>query len=333
MKEYSLKSISKNRDTIYGFSILLIAFAHSTITLQGKWLLPIQVIKGIGNIGADIFLMMSGIMQFFSFRADSNVCHFYRKRLRRVLLPSLLVGIPFFLYKDIVSGKGIGSFFLDLFGISLFTNGTRACWFVTAILILYFLYPAVYSFFQRMKWSVFALLELLSAALLLNLFIRYAFPPLWTNSEILFRRIPAFLIGAYSGKYVYEEYNTAVNKLHIVIIAALFFLCFEVDYFVFDNSSLAFERYAYVPLSFAFICLFSVIGDWKAVRASVGRLAPYTLEIYLTHEKCIALFTGIMRNASSYVINITAFLVSVIAAIILKQAEKYIIKAMNNSNK
>lgn len=334
-KYFSLDSISKNRDTIYGLSILWVMFFHSSFQFESKILFPLSVLKATGNIGVDIFLMVSGISLFFSFSKDSNILHFYQKRLKRVLLPSLMVGIPFFLYHDIISGNGgVTTFLLDVTGISLFTSGTRIIWFVTAILLLYFLYPLIYLFFKKSDWSVFSLLEIVAAVLFVNLALRFLFPAFWAYSEIFFRRIPVFIFGSYLGKFVRDKKQLRVSNLQIIITAALFFLCFAVEFFIFKNSSLALERYLYLPLSFVFICFFSVIGECKLIKSTIGKLAPYTLEIYLTHENiCLIFFRKIMPNGNVFVINLIAAVVSVLLAIVLKYIENFILGIGKPRNK
>ena len=93
------------------------------------------------------------------------------------------------------SSPDIGTFLLDVTGISLFISGKRVIWFVTAIVICYAIYPLLYSANQKTDNSVWMLAIMLFICITLNAILRYNFQSFWKNSEILFRRIPIFAIG------------------------------------------------------------------------------------------------------------------------------------------
>lgn len=45
-----------------------------------------------GSIGVEIFLFLSGMGLFFSMRKNENVLCFYKKRLKRLSVPYVLIG-------------------------------------------------------------------------------------------------------------------------------------------------------------------------------------------------------------------------------------------------
>lgn len=64
---YSLGALSSERQAIMGFSILWIMFFHSSCDCSNFPV--IAIIKQFGNLGVDIFLLLSGIGLYYS--ADS----------------------------------------------------------------------------------------------------------------------------------------------------------------------------------------------------------------------------------------------------------------------
>lgn len=52
----------------------------------------------IGNVGVDIFLLLSGIGLYYSYERSS--AGFFKRRLSRVLIPHLIFAVP---YRDIKS--------------------------------------------------------------------------------------------------------------------------------------------------------------------------------------------------------------------------------------
>lgn len=84
-----LKTISKNRTTIMGMAMLLVMFFHSSIELSGCSVLA--ALKDMGDVGVDIFLMMSGFGIYCSLKKDDNLHRFYKKRLLRILPAYLLI--------------------------------------------------------------------------------------------------------------------------------------------------------------------------------------------------------------------------------------------------
>lgn len=117
MKYYNMNILSKNRSTIYGISIFLIVFCHSSLNFENFLLL--KDIKSIGNFGVDVFLLLSGISLYYSFEKNSSIKQFYSRRLKRVLLPTIIICVPYYIVEDfIVSKNGLLMFLYDISGIS-----------------------------------------------------------------------------------------------------------------------------------------------------------------------------------------------------------------------
>ena len=94
-KYNQLDLLSKHRNSIMGFAALLILFFHSWLPIFNT--IPIigeieNIFKKISFCGVDIFFFMSGIGLTFSI-SNHSISEFYYKRLKRVLIPFLLITI------------------------------------------------------------------------------------------------------------------------------------------------------------------------------------------------------------------------------------------------
>ena len=307
----NLALISKNRSSIYGIAMLWIMLCHISFTFSKPWMLPILVAKNMGNCGVDVFLFVSGISLYFSLKKNSSLKEFYIRRLKRILLPTLLTSVLWFAF----SSPDIGTFLLDVTGISLFLSGKRVIWFITAIIICYAIYPLLYLANQKTDNSVWVLIITLLICITLNAILRHYFPSFWKNSEILFRRIPIFIIGSFCGRYVYERrtlpLSTNQSAVASIIIVALYILTKK--YWIHIIS----ERYVYIILSISCTVLFSIIGNVYVINRLTSWFAPITLEIYLCQEKWLRIMTRLFPTIGKVSINLAACILSVITAWLL----------------
>lgn len=91
---HGLDLISKYRGAIMGFAALWILFFHEWVTLFVNNQVGVNIegyLKRIGFCGVDIFLLLSGIGLTFAIR-KGNVLTFYYRRIKRILLPFLVMG-------------------------------------------------------------------------------------------------------------------------------------------------------------------------------------------------------------------------------------------------
>lgn len=92
---HGLDLISKYRGAIMGFAALWILFFHEWVTLFVNNQVGVNIegyLKRIGFCGVDIFLLLSGIGLTFAIR-KGNVLTFYYRRIKRILLPFLVMAI------------------------------------------------------------------------------------------------------------------------------------------------------------------------------------------------------------------------------------------------
>lgn len=312
----NLELISKNRSSIYGITMLWIMLFHSSFTFRKPWMLPLSIVKNVGNCGVDVFLFVSGISLYFSLsKKNSTLKAFYLHRLKRIALPTLLTSVLWFSILAPSPEPSIIAFLYDVTGISLFINGKRITWFVTTIAICYVIYPLLYKANKKTGNSFWMLAMMLFICFTCNAALRSYFPVFWKHSEILFRRIPIFGIGSFCGKYVYEKRSLSfsINQCAIASIIIVATCILTQRYWIPIIS----ERYVYIILGISCTVLFSIIGNVSVINRITSWFAPITLEIYLCQEKWISIITRSFPMMGSVAINLTAVILTIITAWLL----------------
>lgn len=129
-----------------GVASIMVVLHHFVVELYPDLHIPgVTVILGRGNIGVDIFLLVSGMGLWFSMSKDDNTKRFYLKRIRRVLLPALVITLPYWIWFDLFFQRsGIFRFVLDWTGLSFWTHGVTTTWYVSFIIICYLFYPLIF---------------------------------------------------------------------------------------------------------------------------------------------------------------------------------------------
>lgn len=215
---HGLDLISKYRGAIMGFAALWILFFHEWVTLFVNNQVGVNIegyLKRIGFCGVDIFLLLSGIGLTFAIR-KGNVLTFYYRRIKRILLPFLVMAI----IRCALEKWPIIEFWKNISGINFYTKSIYSfLWFVPAILTLYLFFPWYYKLFTKTKKPVLFFLCSLEVWLVFSLFVRetmrgdlYGF----TN------RIPVFLAGVLLG-WLTQQKKTTFTKGTWCLIAI--YLC------------------------------------------------------------------------------------------------------------
>lgn len=283
-------------------------------------MLPLSIAKSMGDCGVDVFLFISGISLYFSFsKKASSLKSFYMRRLKRIALPALLTSVLWFAVLAPNPEKNLIAFFFDVTGISLFINRNLTTWFVTTIIICYALYPLLYIANQKAGNSVWMLVLILLICFAINTILCYAFPVLWKNSRILFRRIPILDIGSFCGKFVYEKWSLpfSINQCILGSVVVIAMYIFTKQYW----SPIIPKYYVYIILSISCTVLFSIIGNVSVINRITSWFAPITLEVYLCHEKWLSIVSRIFPTTGSVEINLASFVLCIITARLLVRLE------------
>lgn len=87
-----------------------------------------------------MFAFLSGIGLWHSLDNNNDILNFYKKRIHRVIIPYLLIVIPFCLFLDIYEQKDVLLFLQDVTCISYWIKG-RGAWYIAWLIPVYAVYP------------------------------------------------------------------------------------------------------------------------------------------------------------------------------------------------
>ena len=293
---------SKNRNAIYGVAIISIMIFHffedianSNLSGGGLGFLGKLYNTFIGSVGVEFFVFLSGVGLYFSMSKDSNILHFFQKRIKRILPAYLMVAIPYWIVIDlIIMQKGVKMFAFDFGFVTFFTQGTRTFWYVLFIVFAYLIYPFVYKILH-VKWSDWGqLLILLIIALVIQFLPRIVAPVLNLNIEILLGRFLVFFIGCWCGKKVYQ--NACINNIDKmgILFGVMIMLCGFLPVTKIVVSKLGFRILMCFWGIFLLYCIaVSMRKMPKRIVKILEQFGKMSYELYLTHVAIRALMNVI----------------------------------------
>ena len=328
--------ISKYRNAIMGIAALWILCFHAWIPVTPSYTpdnfrffsFLERYIKTIGYVGVDIFLLLSGLGLTYAIK-KSSLIKFYYRRLKRIVLPSLVVFI--FLWK--VFGWSTLEFFQNISGYSFyFKNADGTLWFVPAIVTLYLLFPLYFKLFSKAKNKFIFTAAVITiwfiASLLLKDIMR-------TDLYGFTNRIPVFLIGILFG-YITQNYKNIVFKpwayicLIITLAIGLYltYLATMLGYPMLLPVGNCFLPNLLIAVSLPFLIakLLDIaehhLGAFgKGINIVLIFFGTFTLESYCIQEWFIKIIPDLMNDGISihlinfgmfFVINATAWVLSVL---------------------
>lgn len=272
----------------------------------------IQMSAQLFNIGVNIFFIISGFC--FGLQGEiKKVLGWYKKRLKRIYIP-LWMFLIFLMLTYIALGLKFNSgnlltCFLGIQGAKVGVLGADHTWFITAILLCYFVTP----FIAKQAWK--------KGGFFLGLLpIVFAFVP---NPSVYTLLNPVcFYVLAYFVGRKYKGNDTMLGKAVISfgIMAISFAIRFGMK--IFADGTIWYERIA-VPYTqyiaaFAIFVIFSFIFK----RVKVGKLCKgfceISFEIYLCHYMFVVGPVSLMHLTSNFVVNmvITTVIVCVVAVVL-----------------
>lgn len=298
-KQLTYESLSKYRSVLMGLQILFIIFFHFTDDCRIYDVHYSGIIylfnKYIHSSGVDIFLLLSGIGLYFSWKKKPEPNSFYRKRYIRILIPYLIVAIPAWLWRDVFFlGQGWNKFIMDVSFISFFRGQAKWFWYILMIGICYWVFPYIFRIAESASDRVtekFRVLALCLTSTVFLIMLQSYHGELYMSIGIAVARIPAFVIGVFIGKAVYEKRELTRKTVGIFLILS-FLASWPLQ--MADKSILG--VYVNAVLNFAcslfLVAVLFFLSERKQKLLSVlhtflvkglGWFGKYTLELYLLH--------------------------------------------------
>ena len=289
---YNLVSIYRNE--LYGISILWIMLFHGYLC-EVSYFQNLPIINYVGrfiqygNMGCEVFIILSGICLYFSFHNKPDIRSFFKKRILRVFPSILLICGPYWGWMLIHQEISLSDFVTRLFTIRFWAVGDQQIWFISFILLCYFLYPYIYyCIFSGSGKTKISAICLTILAIVLTFAIRQEYPAIYENIEIAITRFPAFILGCFLGKYVYEKKE--FSTLWWFVWIAGFIFCFSI--LELDILHNIYRRYFYLVGGISITFLFAGLVNWlpEFLKACFPFLGNHSLELYLIHIILIRLY-------------------------------------------
>lgn len=272
--------VLKYRSEIYGFLALWIILFHIERVIGMPFRIPIitEFIQR-GNCAVDVFIFLSGFCLCLSLKRELNLKRFYKKRFVRVIIPYLIIAIPFFIWKSIeeFSSMRIAHFLYDISGLSFWLEGCQNAWFVHAIIAFYILTPLLFkTTIHRLQYSIVFLILLY----FLNI-IAYYYVPVYKHSSIAWMRLPIFYIGIMLAFYRPNfEFTNKKCSYAIFIVLGIGFLLFIPSTL---KGFYCWLMYGFIviPLLWVIAISFEKIPD--CIKDSFSFIGKISLEVYICH--------------------------------------------------
>ena len=209
--ELNFSSLSLYRNAVYGVAAIWIVLFHGVILDKVEFSASLSFFKDtleLGNIGVDIFLLLSGIGLYFSYSKKPRLGQFYYRRFVRIYLPYLLIAIPYLVYACLIRSRLIGIFIMKVFTVWFWVGDDKPLklWFIPAMLLFYLLYPLIYKvIFFREKGAFLRTLLLVLLTFGLTVIAFYYAKDFYSRFDQVLPRLGVFILGCYLGKLVKEK--------------------------------------------------------------------------------------------------------------------------------
>ncbi len=331
MKNFTWKSVMKHRNAIFGFAAIWIMIYHIYLKYNWPYIPVVSQIITIGNMGVDIFVLLSAIGLSFSIEKNTTK-EFYKNRIKRVFVPYLLIAVPFYIWNGIaqfgLNTKALTEFLLNITTVSFWCREGAPAWYMAFVLVIYAVFPLLYKLKKKHKY-ILVLLIMLSIAT--ELLLKFIESPVYIFGERVLSRIPIFLVGMFVADYVKE--NRKVNKLFAAVIIAVAGAGFV--YITLRSVDIVLTRYLYAFMSIAVVLVLGFIIDKiqnTRISQPIIKLLNFcgviSLEIYLIHTYMLRFmgFYNILYLTHGAVYYVVVCVLSIVLSVLVNKITSHIIK-------
>lgn len=281
--DIELANISRFRGALMGIAMLIIILFHVDLARTDVFF----GLRRMGNLGVDMFLFLSGIGLWFSWRKTPSYKHFYFRRLVRIypawLIIACLYYIPHIKVTDAAS-------LIDLIGEitinwNFWLHDELNFWYIPAIMALYIVAPPYMTLIERhpvYRWLPVVMI-------MWCILVQWVTPihQAVGHLEIFWSRVPIFFIGINMGEMVRQK--RTIDGQGIWMVWIMFLMTFASCYFLeqvrHGQFPLFVERMLYIPLTITSILLLNrVLRRIPAfINSALAWVGSLSLECYLIH--------------------------------------------------
>lgn len=258
------------RGEIMGFAAIMILVCH---IVGNKVFLPgyLDTFFTLGNYGVDIFMFLSGIGMYYSIcNNKTSVYSWYKKRLMRMLIPYLLISVPYSLLMLHIGDFTIQDIFLNITALEFWVHH-RGAWFVSAIIPLYIVVPLLPRL-SSSKNNRLIIAVLISAIIIVLSKLDISQNALIRNIQFVIGRTPMFFFGYYIAEDIKNKEQLSLKQVIQIIIVSL------ILYGVLN---------IYTALTIPMLVLLGYAIEWICKSNTINRILKFmgkiSLESYLTN--------------------------------------------------
>ncbi len=271
--------LSLRRTQLMGVATLMILVCHASAShvLMPLWL---GKLMDLGNYGVDIFLMLSGLGLYHSLlnRPVTSVgggVIYCKRRGCRVLIPYWIIYLPYCIIFLLLGKYSFGDGLLCMSALEYWFFH-RGAWFVSLILILYLLAPAVYLLMSgKYRWTWCILVVIITVLCKIDAGTPNSHNVL-NNIQFAFSRVPAFILGMAVRKACKEKKTVSVVWLvALAMVGLTLAMIFRLGYGT---------AWMIIPLMLYVIdVIFEKTRNLSWIESSMTFLGRISLESYLTN--------------------------------------------------
>ena len=336
----SLNIISRYRSVLFGISIISIILFHYCEDYVNAFqdgnvdsnLIIFGYYKMISSLGVEVFIFLSGLGLFYSMSNNSNVIRFYEKRVKRLIVPYIFIGIIFWGVFDLILNKdGIIRFIKDFTFVTFFTEGQRTIWFIGVIFIFYLVFPLVYKLILSQA-GVIKTLILVIGIYGINYSILQLWPNIYDNIEIGIMRFPIFILGALCAYLIKNDVQNQ-NKIMISLAIAIGLALKLADVFV--DMPQYWSRIITTFYAIALVLIVCIIVNklhWQKFNSAMEKVGEYSLELYMIHVCLRKIMKSIGVYTCEFPIYIGIIMISIILSVFLHMIISLIEKTRINES-
>lgn len=315
-------------------SILIFHFTEDCVNAGYNLIWPVVTFKKyIGSSGVDVFLFLSGLGLYYSFKKTPDQKNFYKKRLSRILIPYFIVALPSWIIYDVfIAHTGVLQVFKDVFFVSFFTENVIWFWYILLMAICYLVYPYLFAYIEQDDRDKVKMLQIFTLITLVAVLFALYNPSFYGRIEIALTRFPVFFAGALIGKASYQDKKISFGSLGVLLFSLLAILLRTTSKGLLSRYIVGIYAIAIFVLTAIVLEVFARRGlKCNFLKKILEWLGSYSLELYLTHVALRRIMLGI--GLPTYRVRYYALLMamSLALSLVVKKLTSWITK-INNDN-
>lgn len=271
---FKFNLISKYRDELMGYAIFGVLVSHLLFWLDIK--IP-GVNMTLRLIYTQGFLFLSGFGLYYSFSKSSEIAPFYKRRMKRLCIPFVLMAFIPCLIRAILIDGSASSFFLYVTTAQFWIYGNYwGMWYIAVSIVLYLIYPFLHKFiFFSNKKVVFR--SIICLVLAIAFFEALKHTPCYSTFGFWFQKSIVFPVGVLCGYLSKNEAFVKISNLCIFFVLAVVLVVtthnYDSNYYDIGKSCVA------LPI----MCLLFERFTFNKIRAFLRWFGKLSLELYVIH--------------------------------------------------